>query len=145
MLGPEDRETLASRAGVANNLGRLGRFSEAIPQYRELLKVQEKVLGPDDHTTLKTIGGLGYHLAQAGEYREGESMLRRVYNGLERTLGPTHNETLFYRRRLVLILAVQDKDVEAEAEAREIVKIRDKSIGAERARLASRHTWRRLG
>jgi tetratricopeptide (TPR) repeat protein/predicted Ser/Thr protein kinase len=132
VLGPENRETLASRAGVANNLGRLGRFSEAIPQYRELLKVQEKVLGPDDHTTLKTIGGLGYHLAQAGEYREGESMLRRVYNGLERTLGPTHSGTLFYRRQLVLILAVQDKDVEAEAEAREIVKIRDKSIGAER-------------
>ena len=33
VLGPEHRETLASRAGVANNLGRLGRFSEAIPQY----------------------------------------------------------------------------------------------------------------
>jgi serine/threonine protein kinase len=132
VLGPEDRETLASRGGVASNLGRLGRFSEAIPQYRELLKLQEKVLGPDDHTTLKTIGDLGYHLAQAGEYREGESMLRRAYNGLERTLGPTHNNTLFYRRELVMTLAVQDKDVEAEAEAREIVKIRDKSLGAER-------------
>ena len=48
MLGPEHRETLASRGNVANSLGQLGRFSEAIPQWRELLKVQEKVLGPDD-------------------------------------------------------------------------------------------------
>ena len=33
---------------------------------------------------------------------------------------------------LVEILAVQDKDVEAEAEAREIVKVTDKSLGSER-------------
>ena len=59
-------------------------------------------------------------------------MLRRAYNGLERTFGPTHGITLNYRHDLVLTLAVQDKDVEAEAEAREIVKITDKSLGAER-------------
>ena len=59
-------------------------------------------------------------------------MTRRACNGLERTLGPTHDNTLWYRRNLVLTLAVQDKDVEAEAEAREIVKITDKSLGAER-------------
>ena len=43
---------------------------------------------------------------------------------------PRH--TLNYRRNLVMTLAVQDKDVEAEAEAREIVKITDKSLGSER-------------
>ena len=59
-------------------------------------------------------------------------MLRRAYNGLERTLGPTHGTTLCYRHHLVVTLAVQDKDVEAEAEAREIVKITDKSLGSER-------------
>jgi tetratricopeptide (TPR) repeat protein/predicted Ser/Thr protein kinase len=132
VLGPEHRDTLASRNGVAVSLSNLGRFSEAIPQLREVIKVQEKVLGPDDEQTLKTIGDFGYRLAQSGEYREGESMLRRAYNGLERRLGPTHNHTLFYRRHLVMTLAVQDKDVEAEAEAREIMKIRDRSLGAER-------------
>ena len=84
-------------------------------------------------------------MAQAGEYREGEAITRRAYNGLERTLGPTHGNTLCYRHHLVLTLAVQDKDVEAEAEAREIVKVTDKSLGAERQGLASRATWRRLG
>ena len=116
----------------------LGRFSEAIPQWRELLKVQEKVLGPDDESTLKTMGNLGDALAQAGEYSEGEAMTRRAYNGLERTLGPTHGTTLHYRHNLVLTLAVQDKDVEAEAEAREIVKVTDKSLGSER------QNWRDL-
>ena len=72
-------------------------------------------------------------------------MLRRAYNGLERTLGPTHDNTLFYRRNLVLTLAVQDKDVEAEAEAREIVKITRQIARSRATRLASRPTWRRLG
>ena len=71
-------------------------------------------------------------------------MTRRAYNGLERILGPAHGTTLIYRRNLVLILAVQDKDVEAEAEAREIVKVTDKSLGAERQTLALA-TWRRPG
>jgi tetratricopeptide (TPR) repeat protein/predicted Ser/Thr protein kinase len=132
VLGPEHRETLSSRNNVAKSLSDLGRLSEAIPQWRELIKLQEKVLGPDDGQTLKTIGNLGYHLAQTGDYREGESMLRRAYKGLEPTFGPTHATTLHYRHSLVLTLAVQDKDVEAEAEAREIVKITDKSLGAER-------------
>ena len=35
VLGPEHRETLASRDNVAISLSNLGRFSEAIPQYRE--------------------------------------------------------------------------------------------------------------
>ncbi len=91
------------------------------------------------------MGNLGYHLAQAGEYREAEALTRRAFNGLERTFGPTHATTLNYRTNLVLILAVQDKDVEAEAEAREIVKVTDKSLGSERQQLASRPTWRRLG
>ncbi|MBA3571797.1 MAG: tetratricopeptide repeat protein, partial [Pyrinomonadaceae bacterium] len=128
----EHRGTLGSRSNVAMSLAKLGRFSEAVPQYREVLKVQAKVLGPDDEQTLKTIGNLGNYLAQAGEYSEGEAMTRRACNGLERTLGPTHTNTVWYRCNLVVTLAVQDKDVEAEAEAREIVKIKDKSLGAER-------------
>src|SRR4029077_2889441 len=103
-----------------------------IPQWRELVKVREKVLGPDDDDTLQSMGNLGYHLAQAGEYTEGEALTRRACKGLEPTLGPTHSTTLTYRANLVLILAVQDKDVEAEAEAREIVKVTDKSLGSER-------------
>jgi tetratricopeptide (TPR) repeat protein len=132
VLGPEHRETLSIRNNVAKSLGDLGRLSEAIPQWRELLKVAEKVVGPDDASTLKVRGNLGGTLAQAGEYREAESMLRWAYHGLERPLGPTHGTTLNYRAELVQTLAVQDKDVEAEAEAREIVKVTDKSLGAER-------------
>ena len=54
---------------------------------------------------------------------------RRAYNGLERTLGPTYDSTIHIRWGLVLTLAAQDKDVEAEAEAREIVKITEKTTG----------------
>src|SRR4029077_13599373 len=82
---------------------------------------------PDDQLTLEGTGDLGYTLAQAGEYREGESMLRWACNGLERKLGPATANTLWCRHHLVVTLAVQDKDVEAEAEAREIVKISDKT------------------
>ena len=59
-------------------------------------------------------------------------------------MGPLSDTTLNYHANLVAILAVQDKDVEAEAEAREIVKVTDKSLGSERLpwRCA---TWRRPG
>jgi tetratricopeptide (TPR) repeat protein len=129
VLGPEHRDTLTSRNLVAASLSDLGRFSEATAQLRELLKVQEKELGSDDEETLRTTGLLGYTLTQAGEYREGESLQRRAYHSLERKFGPAHGQMPWYRRNVVVTLAVQDKDVEAEAEAREIVKITDKTPG----------------
>jgi serine/threonine protein kinase len=132
VLGPEDRETLASRSALAANLGDVGRFSEAIPQWRELLKMREKILGPDDEDTLDTVVSLGLDLAHVGEYSEAEPLTRRAYKGQERIRGPAHAVTLFCRNLLVHILAVQDKDVGAEAEAREIVKVTDKSLGDER-------------
>src|SRR5215216_2242451 len=78
------------------------------------------------------MGNLGYCLAQVGKYSEGEALTRQPCNGLERILGTTHGTTLHYRANLVCMLAVQDKDIEAEAEAREIVKVTDKSLGSER-------------
>jgi tetratricopeptide (TPR) repeat protein len=138
VLGPEHRATLSSRNNVAKSLGDLGRFSEAIPHLREVLKMREKLLGPDHDATLITMGNLGEELAQAGEYSEGEPLTRRACNGLAPILGPAHGTTLNYCANVVLILAVQDKDVEAEAEAREIVKLTDKSLGSER------QNWRDL-
>ena len=79
-----------------------------------------------------------------GEYSEGEALTRRAYKGMERIRGPDGGNTLTYHANLVVILAVQDKDVEAEAEAREIVKVTDKSLGSERLPLAL-STWRRPG
>jgi len=131
VLGPEDRETLASRNNFANSVADLGRFSEAIPQYRKLLKMKEKIDGPNDENTLGVAGNLGGALACTGEYTEAEAMVRRAYKGLERIRGPV-DTALVYHASLVRILAVQDKDVEAEAEARAIVKGTDESLGSER-------------
>jgi serine/threonine protein kinase len=133
VLGPEHPDTLASRNGVAVTLSYLSEFTEAIAQWRQLLKVQEKVLGQDDNQTLNTMMNIGYILAEAGEYQQGEAMLRRAYNGRERTLGPTKHDTLYCRASLAMTLAVQDQNLKAEAEAREIVKLSDKSVGAERS------------
>ncbi len=132
VLGPEHRETLNSRSSVAVSLHQLGRLSEAIQQLREVLKVKEKGVGPDKTDTLISMGNLADDLVEIGEYSEGESLMRRACSGFERTLGPTDGLTFNYRRNLVLTLAVQDKDVEAEAEAREMVKLTDKSLGAGR-------------
>jgi serine/threonine protein kinase len=131
VFGREHPETLASRNNLANGLASVGRLSEAIPQYREVLKVQEKMLGPAHEHTLMIAGNLGEALAAAGEYSEGEALTRRAYKGLEPILGPVGGITLHYHECLVRIFAVQDKDVEAEAEAREMVKVTDKSLGSE--------------
>ena len=114
---------------------------------RELLKVQEKVhRAGRPSTTLKTIRRVSViiwrrrvNTAKVSRCCAGPTMVWSEH------LGQPTADTLFYRRQLVLILAVQDKDVEAEAEAREIVKIRDKSIGAERQGWPRDILWRRLG
>jgi tetratricopeptide (TPR) repeat protein len=106
--------------------------AEAIAQWRELLRVQEKVLGPDDFQTLNTMMNLGYALAESGEYQQGEAILRRTVEGRERTLGPDKHKTLYCRYTLAMTLAAQGKVVEAEREARDIVRLNDKSQGAER-------------
>src|SRR5207247_10481732 len=74
----------------------------------------------------------GLAVVEASEYSEGEALLHRAYKAMERINGPADHETLARRTDLVRILAVQDKDVEAEAEAREIVKVCDESLGSER-------------
>ncbi len=130
VFGPERPETLKSRANLAITLGNLGRFSEAIPLYREMLGTDEKM--QDDDSAFKDMGNLGDSLAQAGEYNEAEAMVRRAYKGEERIRGPVSGTTLAYRVNLVPILAVQNKNVEAEAEARAIVKVCDESLGSER-------------
>ena len=137
VLGPEDPATLSSRNSFAKSLCDLGRLSEAIPQWRELLKAAEKDIRARRRATPLRPWGISVIIwRRQGEYSEAEALTRRTFNGLERTFGQTHATTLNYRVNLVLILAVQDKDVEAEAEAREMVKVTHKSLGSERQQLA---------
>lgn len=132
VLGPQHIDTLASRNGVAVALGDIGERAEAILLYRELLKVQEKVLGPDNHQTVTTMMNLGEALAESGEYQEGEAILRRAVEGRERTLGPNKDATLWCRYTLAMTVSAQGKVVDAEREARDIVRLNDKSEGAVR-------------
>jgi hypothetical protein len=50
-----------------------------------------------------------------------------------RILGPDHTDTLDSRHRLIYALTRQTKHAEAEAEAREVLKLREKVLGLEHA------------
>ena len=50
--GPADPETLRARHGLGVNLGRLGRWEEALAEARDVCAVRERVLGPDHPDTL---------------------------------------------------------------------------------------------
>src|SRR5438105_1019564 len=95
--------------------------------------VVSEVFGPEDNQTTHTLLNLGQDLADAGEYAEGEARWRRVLKVVERTLGLDAFRTSECRDALARTLAVQGKNLEAESEARENVKINDKTRGAEQS------------
>jgi serine/threonine protein kinase len=130
VLGPEHPDTLRSRDSVAFALLNVDEHAEAIAQWREALTVEEKLLGPDADSTLNTMMNLGYALAESGEYQRGEAIMRRAIEGRERTLGPGKRDTLYSRYTLAMTLAAQGKLAEAEREARDIVRLNDKSTTA---------------
>jgi hypothetical protein len=52
LLGPDDPDVLAMRAGLADTYRGLGRVGEALPVFERVLADRERVLGPDHLATV---------------------------------------------------------------------------------------------
>ena len=54
IFGPEDRETLKARRRLALSLQLQARYLEAEAEFREVVKLDEKMLGPENPETLRS-------------------------------------------------------------------------------------------
>ena len=130
-LGPEQPDTLRSRARVAYAQYRQGKYNEAIASLRALLANFEKVLGPEHPDTLLVRNGLAITLDNGGKPAEAEAEHRRILAIREKVLGPEHPDTLKTRNNIALTLDRQGKHPEAASEYQQVIDLENKVLGPE--------------
>ena len=70
LLGPDHRDTLASRSNLAAAYQEAGRTGEAITVHEQTLAAREQVLGPDHPSTLASRTNLASVYRAAGRISE---------------------------------------------------------------------------
>ncbi|AXE83653.1 hypothetical protein C1703_01505 [Streptomyces sp. Go-475] len=78
VLGPDHPDTLVSRREVAVGLGWLGRWADALTEYRRVAAARERVLGADHPDTLASRNDEAHCLQQLGRGAEAAALYRRV-------------------------------------------------------------------
>jgi len=130
VLGPEHRETLKARCGLAACLIMQSKYIEGEREYRNILALNEKILGPEHPETLFSRWDLAQALSQ---FNPAASLTeeRRLLQLREKVLGPEHHETIRTRVALTTNLANMGQWLEAIAEKRKVIKVQEKVFGPE--------------
>ncbi|MEM7585009.1 MAG: CHAT domain-containing tetratricopeptide repeat protein, partial [Acidobacteriota bacterium] len=92
---------------TAFELGRSGRFREAIPLARQDLAIRERLLGPEHLGAIPSRHNLGVLLLRASEFEEARLHLERVVRASERVHGPDHDLTAASLAALGRVLHMQ--------------------------------------
>jgi eukaryotic-like serine/threonine-protein kinase len=131
LLGPDNRDTLASGAMVAWLTELEGHFPEAEQLERQALAAQRRVLGLDDPLTLDTMDKLGATLGREYQFVEEESIEREVVQATTRRFGADGAQTLRARNHLAASIGGQGHVVEAEKEYRRLLDDDRRVLGAD--------------
>ncbi|HEX5120580.1 MAG TPA: tetratricopeptide repeat protein [Pseudonocardiaceae bacterium] len=99
-FGPDHRETLLSRQGVAGWTGEAGNPAEATRRYTELVPDCVRVLGSDNPVTLECRRHLALYTERAGNPANALRLYTELLPDCARVLGPDHPETLLCRQAL---------------------------------------------
>jgi hypothetical protein len=78
VLGPRHPDTLVSRREVAVGLGRLGRWADALTQYRGVAAARDRVLGASHPDALAGRDDEAHCLEQLGRLAEADELYRRT-------------------------------------------------------------------
>jgi non-specific serine/threonine protein kinase/serine/threonine-protein kinase len=129
--GADDRETLAARVILLEQLILLGRIGEAKKEGQGLVAASVKALGDRDNTTLSAKASLADALDRSGDVAGGEAMLRAVVDQIRsgaRVDGAVHMKAL---SGLALCVQHAGRREEAIALDRELLDSSAKIEGAE--------------
>ncbi len=130
VLGPEHRETLASRRVLARSLLEQPKYVEAEKEFREILKLDENVFGPEDPQTLLSAYDVTWAMIGAGS-PEGLVERQRVLKLSEKVLGPEDPDTPKAREGVAGTLGDWGQFSEAASQTGELVKAMEKVFGPE--------------
>jgi tetratricopeptide (TPR) repeat protein len=114
--------TLATMQAYASISADLGRKTDALELYHQVLAGREAKLGPKHQRVLDTVDALGELYCALGQYEEAEKYSRRAFNGLRELFKAPHPDLLMSASNLSMVLiasAHQDgmiSNIPAEAE-----------------------------
>ncbi len=100
VLGPDHPDTLTVRNNLAGAYRSVGRFSEAIDAWEELLPDCQRVLRPDHPYTLTVRNNLAVAYRFVGRFDEAIDAWEELLPDCQRLLGPDHPVTLTVRNNL---------------------------------------------
>lgn len=122
--GPAHPETLRARHGLGVNLGRLGRWEEALAESRDVCAIRERVLGADHPDTLVSRREVAVGLGWLGRWADALAEYRRVSTAREQVLGADHPDTLAGRNDEAHCLEQLGRGQEAVALYRRVAVLR---------------------
>ena len=94
VLGPDHRDTLATRHEIAMEMSKQGDHAAAEAEYRDVLAAKLPILGSDHPSTLTTRHQIALEMAARGDRAGAEAEFRDVLAAKLRVLGPDHPSTL---------------------------------------------------
>jgi acyl-CoA-binding protein len=98
---------MRSHRGLANALFNQTNYSAAEAEYREVLRIAEKLRGPDHLETLDACYDLASNLVQQRKLPEAKNLARRAADTARRKLGANHPATQKY---LALVTELETKN-----------------------------------
>lgn len=121
--------TLVCRGNLTLVLRDLGKRSEAIAEYQNLIPLMERALGADHPNTLSCRNNLALVLESLRKFDDAETEYRTILPLMEQALGAGHPNTLGCRNNLAMVLHRTGKTAEAAAELQGLVPELEKTLG----------------
>jgi len=140
ILGPDHRDTLATRHQIALEMSAQGDHAAAEAELRDVLAVELRVHGPDHRDTLATRHNIALEMSAQGDHAAAEAEYRDVLAARLRVLGPHHPETLATRHEIAMEMSKQGDHAAAEAEYRDVLAAKLPILGSDHpSTLTTRH------
>jgi eukaryotic-like serine/threonine-protein kinase len=131
VLGPNNRDTLASNSTLGTILMKQGKYTQAELLMREALEIQQRVLGPEHPDTLWTMNGLALVLWRQNRLAEAEQLDRKILEIRRRLLSAPDVATLTTMNNLANLLDDEGRYSESEKLHRETLDGRRRTFGEE--------------
>jgi serine/threonine protein kinase len=127
-LGAEHPDTLKSMHHLAASYEYVGRYTEALALYEEMLPLRKAILGAEHPDTLRSMNGLAITYQLLGRHAEAVKIHEETFALLRATLGPDHVDTLKSMNNLANVYEGLGRDDDA-------LKLREETLALQKAKV----------
>jgi serine/threonine protein kinase len=118
---PDDRDALAARFSLAQDMAAQGDHAGAKEQFRYVYRIRQRALGPNHPDTLIARFGAAQETAALGDHARAEDEFRGMLPHQQRSLGLYHPDTLATRCSIAREMAARGDHAGAERVFRDVL------------------------